>query len=233
MNPHTNWYIMVLNAKNTIIYGDAEMSDLKYILRKSFFTGSGDWSSLLIPLGIGLAVFLVFFFLFFRRNKPSKNILLAILFMYLAVVASLTLSFSLPSLWRVSPKSTSWVIGNIVWVPFESARNIFRNAVNADNMREFLRVIGGNFVLLMPLGVLVPLINPRFRLGRMFLLSLFVPAVIEGFQLLNNILMGAVLRSVEVEDVLLNAAGCFLAYLIFAGLRRLFQPKYKAKHARR
>lgn len=208
------------------------MSDLKYILHKTFFTGGG-WTNLLVPAGLGLAVFFVFFLLFFRRNRPAKNILLAVLFLYLAIVASLTLSFSPPSLWRVSPKSTEWVVGNIVWVPFESAKNIFHNAVSADNMKEFFRVIGGNFVMLMPLGVLVPLISPRFRAGRMLLLSLFVPILIEGLQLLNNILMGAVLRSVETEDVLLNAAGCFLVYLIFAGLRRIFRPKYKAKHAKR
>lgn len=209
------------------------MSDLTYMIKKSFSAGNGDLPSLLSVLGIGLAVFLVFYFLFFRKNKIFKNILLAVLFMYLAVVASMTVSFSPPSLWRVSPKSTAWVISNIAWVPFESARNIFHNAEVSNNMREFLRVIGGNFVLLMPLGILVPLINPRFRLGRMFLLSLFVPILIEGLQLLDNILTGAVVRSVEVEDVLLNAAGCFLAYLIFAGLRGIFRPKYKAKHVRR
>lgn len=208
------------------------MSDLIFMLKKSFSAGSGNLTSLLFTLGIGLAVYLLFYFLCFKKNKKSKNICLAILFLYLAVVASITLSFSPPSLWRVDPKSTSWVIGNINWVPFESARNIFHNAVSANNMKEFFRVVGGNFALLIPLGILVPLINPRFRLGRMAVLSLAVPICIEGIQLLNNILMGAVLRSVEVEDVLLNATGCFFAYLIFAGLRRMFQPRHKARHAR-
>lgn len=181
------------------------------------------------PLLAGLIVYILCFILFFRHKKPFQNFWLAILFLYLAVVIDLTIPITLPQL-HMNAKSTAWAVSQINWIPFQSAGNILKNSIRIGNFKEFFRVIGGNFVLLMPLGVLVPLINPRFRLGRMIAVSLLVPIGIEGLQLLHNILTGSVTRSVEMEDVVLNAAGCLLAYLIFAGLRKLFHPGRTAKH---
>lgn len=180
-------------------------------------------------VGIGLILYIICYFLFFRRKKPLQKFWLAVLFVYLAVIASLTIPAALPAHWHISAKSTALAIKSIQWIPFRSAGNMLRNSILANNFTEFLRVIGGNFIMLMPLGILVPLINPRFRLGEMITLALLVPVGIEGLQLLGNILVGAVLRSVEMEDVLLNALGCILAYLIFAGLRKLAQPKRKVR----
>jgi len=188
-------------------------------------------NSMLIAMAVGLVLYLICLVLFFRHKKPLQNFFLAILFMYLAVVVSITVSISLPSFWHISTKSTAYAISRIRWVPFQSAMNMLQNSIRIGNYKEFLRVIGGNFVMLMPLGILVPLCNPRFRLGRMIAVAIFVPVAIEGLQLLNNILMGSVIRSVEMEDVVLNAAGCLFAYLIFAGIRKLFKPKHKTRHA--
>lgn len=183
-----------------------------------------------LPIAAGLIIYLICLILFFRHKKPLQKFFLAILFMYLAVVFNLTISIALPQAWHISAKSTAWAISQIDWVPFESAANILHNSIRIGSFKEFFRVIGGNFVMLMPLGILVPLIHPRIRFGGMFALSILVPVGIEGLQLLNNILSGSATRSVEMEDVILNAAGCLLAYLIFAGVRSLFRPKRKGKH---
>lgn len=182
------------------------------------------------PMAAGLLVYFVCLPLFFRRKKPMQNFFLAILFMYLAVVFELTISIPLPQHWHINAKATAWAISQIDWIPFESAANILHNSIRIGSFKEFFRVIGGNFIMLMPLGILVPLINPRFRFGRMLALSILVPAGIEGLQLLGNILSGSATRNVEMEDVILNAAGCFFAYLIFAGLRGLFGPKHRGRH---
>ncbi len=204
------------------------MSQILSILKNVFFNTAAlpYWEA----MGIGLLVFLVCCFLFFRRKKPSQKFFLAVLFVYLAVVVMLTIPVTMPNLWHISAKSTALAIKSIHWVPFESAGSILHNSIKANNYKEFLRIVGGNFIMLMPLGILVPLINPRVRLGYMITVAILVPVGIEGFQLLNNILIGAALRSVEMEDVILNAAGCILAYLIFAGLRKLFKPKRKGRH---
>ncbi len=181
-------------------------------------------------IAAGLVLYLICLLLFFRHKKISQKIFLAVLFVYLAVVASLTIAVTPPSMWHISAKSTALAVKSIHWVPFESAGNMLHNSIAANNYKEFLRIVGGNFIMLIPLGILVPLINPRFRLGRMIAVAILVPVGIEGLQLLNNILMGAVIRSVEMEDVVLNAAGCIIGYLIFAGLQRLFKPKRKGHH---
>jgi glycopeptide antibiotics resistance protein len=196
---------------------------------------AGSFSSLAVhPVFVAMAVGLVLYFicliLFFRNKRPLQNFYLALLFIYLAVVAMLTVSIPLPGLWRISAKSTAYAISRIEWIPFVSSANILKNSIKIGNFKEFLRVIGGNFIMLMPLGILVPLINPRFRLGHMIAVAILVPVGIEGLQLLNNILLGAASRNVQVEDVIFNAAGCLLAYLIFAGFRRMFKPKRKARH---
>ncbi len=180
-------------------------------------------------MGIGLILYVICYFLFFRRKKPLQKFCLALLFIYLAVVASLTVPAALPARWHATAKSVDLAWKSIQWIPFRSAGNMLRNSILSNNYKEFLHVIGGNFIMLMPLGILIPLINPRFRLGRMIAVAILVPVGIEGLQLLGNILVGSVIRSVEVEDVLLNALGCILAYLIFAGLRKLAQPKRRVR----
>ena len=180
-----------------------------------------------VAMAVGLVLYFICLILFFRHKRPLHNFFLALLFMYLSTVWMLTVSIPLPNLWQISAKATARAIAGIEWVPFVSAGNILKNSIRIGNYTEFLRVIGGNFIMLMPLGILVPLINSRFHLGRMIIVAVLVPVGIEGLQLLNNILWGAIFRQVQVEDVILNAAGCLLAYLIFAGVRRLFKPKPK------
>lgn len=177
----------------------------------------------------GLVAYVICLIFFFNRKKPFQNVCLAVLFVYIGALVSLTMVIPTPGYWHISVKSTQWAVNQIDWVPFESAANMLQNSIRIGKYNEFLRVVGGNFVMLMPLGVLIPLINPRYKLGRMTALSVLVPIGIEGLQLLNNILAGTILRSVEIEDVILNAAGCLFAYLIFAGLRKLLMPKHKGR----
>lgn len=178
----------------------------------------------------GLIVYVICLIFFFSRKKPFQNLCLAALFVYIGALVSLTMVIPMPSIWNINSTSAMQQVNLINWIPFKSTSTILHNSLVIGNYKEFFRIIGGNFVMLMPLGFLVPLINPRFKLGAMTLLSVLVPIGIEGLQLLNNILCARPLRVVEIDDVILNAAGCLLAYLIFAGLRRLFKPKRKSRH---
>ena len=57
----------------------------------------------------------------------------------------------------------------------------------------------------------------------MAFLSAVAAFTLEGLQLVFNILEGAVSRTVEIDDFILNALGCLLAYVVFAILRRVWQ----------
>jgi glycopeptide antibiotics resistance protein len=216
-----------------IIFGGADnVSQIIEMVQKSFQANSLSALPASTALTAAAAAYLFCLILFFRRKSFGQNLCLLLLFLYSAMLFSLTVPVVLPKNWHISKAATEWVLRSIQWVPFVSASHIFQNAAAAGSLQPFIRIIGGNFLALMPLGILVPLIDRNFRFGRMFLLAVLVPVCIEGLQLAADILAGQVLRNVEVEDVILNAAGCLLAYLILAGIRRASAPKHRAKHYR-
>jgi glycopeptide antibiotics resistance protein len=80
---------------------------------------------------------------------------------------------------------------------------------------EAIRQIGGNLGLLVPLGFLLPALLPRLRGWRVFALSaLGVSVGIEAVQYLERA-SGLVARSVDVDDVILNASGALLGFLLY------------------
>ncbi|MGK5551840.1 VanZ family protein [Actinomadura kijaniata] len=80
--------------------------------------------------------------------------------------------------------------------------------------REALLQIGGNVLLLAPLGVLLPWISVRLRgLFRLAVVVALLSLAIECVQ--GLLVMG---RAFDIDDVILNTAGAVLAYL-FLGRR--------------
>jgi glycopeptide antibiotics resistance protein len=94
--------------------------------------------------------------------------------------------------------------------------------LNQPELRDAVRQIGGNVLLGVPFGVLVPVVAPRTRgLLRVLLLTAIVMLLVEFAQ-------GAVVtgRAFDVDDVILNTTGALLGYLLLG--RRLS----RAVHAR-
>lgn len=74
---------------------------------------------------------------------------------------------------------------------------------------------GGNLVLGMPFGVLLPVLVPRrLRMVRMVLLTVLVIVVVE---LVQGALVAG--RAFDIDDVILNTTGALLGYLVLG--RRL------------
>lgn len=74
---------------------------------------------------------------------------------------------------------------------------------------------GGNLVLGMPFGVLLPILVPRrLRMVRMVLLTVLVIVVVELVQ--GALVTG---RAFDIDDVILNTTGALLGYLLLG--RRL------------
>lgn len=73
-----------------------------------------------------------------------------------------------------------------------------------------LRQLGGNLLLLAPLGVLLPVVSVALRGPlRLLLVGALCSLAIEGVQ--GAFVIG---RAFDVDDVILNAAGVVLAYLL-------------------
>ncbi len=186
---------------------------------------TGKWILLSVPDGmlLGAVLFVLCYALFFRRSRPKGLLWIGLLFLYLGAVLALTQKIILPPGVHIQTHTTELALRSIDWKPFESAGRLWRNCTATGHYREFIRLVGGNLILLMPLGVLVPLMRPGIHLARMAFLSVVAAFSIEGLQLVFNILEGAVSRTVEIDDFILNALGCLLAYMIFAILRKAWQ----------
>ena len=88
----------------------------------------------------------------------------------------------------------------------------------------------GNFVMLLPLGIYLPLLYPAFRRFWAVLLGSFLASAgIELLQLITRF------RSADVDDVLLNTLGACLGYGIYRAARTLLPSRGSkpAAHANR
>ncbi|WP_121745511.1 VanZ family protein [Streptomyces sp. E2N166] len=90
-------------------------------------------------------------------------------------------------------------------------------------LRDAVKQIGGNILLGVPFGVLVPVVAPRTRgLLRVLLLTAVVMLLVEFAQ--GALVTG---RAFDIDDVILNTSGALIGYLLLG--RRMS----RAVHARR
>ncbi|MEV5748468.1 VanZ family protein [Actinoallomurus sp. NPDC052308] len=78
------------------------------------------------------------------------------------------------------------------------------------SIKEAVLEIGGNLALLMPLGVLLPVLFDRFR--GVIRLTLTVALISLAIEAVQGLLITG--RSFDVDDVILNTAGAMIAYLV-------------------
>ncbi len=103
-----------------------------------------------------------------------------------------------------SPASVSLVHPN--FTPGASIRAY----VDQPAVRDTVKQIGGNVVLGMPFGLLLPVVFPRTRgLVRVVLVTAFVMLCVETAQ--GTMVEG---RAFDIDDVILNTSGALLGYLI-------------------
>ncbi len=89
-------------------------------------------------------------------------------------------------------------------------------------LRDAAKQIGGNILLGVPFGVLVPVVAPRTRgLLRVLLLTALVMLLVEFAQ--GALVTG---RAFDIDDVILNTSGALIGYLLLG--RRMS----RAVHAR-
>lgn len=81
-----------------------------------------------------------------------------------------------------------------------------------------IRNVGGNFVLTLPIGVFAALRSHSYSWKQVGLLALLVPVVIEFGQFLLYVLEIAT-RSVDIDDVIINALGIVVGYYVVASVR--------------
>lgn len=80
--------------------------------------------------------------------------------------------------------------------------------------------IGGNLILLLPMGVFLPILKERFKsLKAVAITGFLISLAIEVFQLLS-VLIGNMGRVVDIDDLILNTIGAVVGYGIFCILSK-------------
>lgn len=115
------------------------------------------------------------------------------------------------------PDPMGWAVGNT-----EPGKTL-RFYLDRPTVKEAALAIGGNLLLLSPMGVLLPMVSRGMRGAvRLTVLAALVSLGIETVQ-------GAAIsgRTFDVDDIILNTAGVLLAYLVLGRrvARLLHGPK--------
>lgn len=182
----------------------------------------------------GVAIFLIAYPIALRKKPPKIRLYYGLICIYIGILIFVTMLFAPPWDWNVSQGASIQIVRDINLNPFVYTEQLFRNCAIKGSYTEFIVLVGGNLLLLAPIGVLVPLVTPlkyitgKFGLVRIFFLATVVSACVEALQLLGNILLGSSLRTVEIDDLIFNVLGCVVAYLVFMGIRAFMKKKEKA-----
>ncbi|MFE9172972.1 VanZ family protein [Streptomyces kebangsaanensis] len=150
-----------------------------------------------------------------RRPLPWPLRLLAMLCAFVFMVAFAVVLAKL----TLEPSPASASIAHTNLRPGRSLRAY----LEAPGLREMVKQIGGNLLLGVPFGVLVPVVAPGARgVLRVVLLTAMVMLLVEFAQ--GALITG---RAFDVDDVILNTSGALVGYLLLG--RRMS----RAVHARK
>jgi glycopeptide antibiotics resistance protein len=150
-------------------------------------------------------------------GTPGRRVALELAFgMYIAVLVVVVL-FPLrvdaalradDAVWDYAAFIRDWV--NLT--PFETVGRLLGRA----SPNQALRQIGGNIALLAPLGLLGPALFAGLRRpGRMLALALGAALGVEIMQYLARVARLS-LRSVDIDDAMLNVIGAMLGFFVWA-----------------
>jgi glycopeptide antibiotics resistance protein len=137
------------------------------------------------------------------RGRPVSGVARASL-MLVAFVGMVAFAVLLARL-TLAPSAASASMAHTNLHPGESIRNYLAHPV----LRTIVQQIGGNILLGVPFGILLPMLVPSARgLVRAALATALVMFFVE-------LLQGAIVtgRAFDVDDVILNTSGAILGYL--------------------
>lgn len=99
----------------------------------------------------------------------------------------------------------------------------------AFSMELLIRNVGGNLILLMPIGMFLPALWEKFRHFKgCVIFGVLTSVSIEILQLIENIMGVGMGRVTDIDDVILNTIGVVAGFLTFKLLYRLYRV-YKNK----
>jgi glycopeptide antibiotics resistance protein len=146
-----------------------------------------------------------------QRTSWAYRLGLAVFGLYLLLVAAVIISPPTPILnYGGQRDSVAEILARINLRPFDFG-NLFLLSSTV-----ILHQLIGNVLLTLPFGFGLPWLI-RLRGRSIIWLGPAVGLALEGAQLVENLFLGASLRGVDINDVLLNALGVWIGYGLFRG----------------
>ncbi len=96
--------------------------------------------------------------------------------------------------------------------PFHTIGLAFRQGFGSHEWK----ILVGNLLAFLPLGILLPLAQPRLGFVFVVLVALGLSVAIETAQLAISLAVGLDYRTADIDDVILNVCGAAIGYLALA-----------------
>nr|WP_308311716.1 MULTISPECIES: VanZ family protein [unclassified Streptomyces] len=150
-------------------------------------------------------------------GKPPMSVIGRVLAMLLAFAAMVGFAVVLARL-TLQPSLASVPLTHSNLRPGDSIRAYLGQPASFDTVKQ----LGGNIVMGVPFGVLLPVLVPRTRgLVRVGVVTALVMLLVELVQ--GALIIG---RTFDIDDVLLNTSGALVGYLLFGlWLGRAVHPR--------
>lgn len=170
---------------------------------------------LLVPIWILLRVIS---FLIKNRNKTKfsfkREVLLNVFFIYVLCLISVTF-FPLRIGFNNDFNGVSVNLVPVINTVKEVTATINDPNLNSFMINIWIKNIVGNMILLLPIGVLAPILWVRFNgLLKTSLLAFFISLCIETLQLASGYI-GNIGRAFDIDDILLNILGASLGFIFY------------------
>lgn len=158
------------------------------------------------------------------QQRKALPLPVRLLVMLLAFVAMVAFAVALARLTlEPSPASKALIHTNL------HPGSSLRAYLDQPALRDAVKQIGGNVVLGVPFGVLVPVLIPKARgILRVLLLTAVVMLLVELVQ--GTLITG---RAFDIDDVILNTSGALVGYLLLGRrMGRAVHPKRRRQGRR-
>ncbi|CAF1786471.1 VanZ family protein [Bacillus subtilis] len=175
-------------------------------------------NSFIIPYVVSVYVLFIVYRLIavFVLKKPrytiEKSIYILAAFVYLTGVICMTL-FPIPTdPLLIHDRAAEGFQETNNLIPF----NTIKDALTGSSLSVTVYQIGGNIILLFPLGCFLPLLFKRMRQAKRVIIAGFIASlIIETSQFTISSMIGLTYRSFDVDDLILNTIGTAIGYLFY------------------
>ncbi|MEK4688121.1 VanZ family protein [Bacillus sp. FSL M8-0256] len=175
-------------------------------------------NSFIIPYVVSAYVLFIVYRLIavFVLKKPrytiEKSIYILAAFVYLTGVICMTL-FPIPTdPLLIHDRAAEGFQETNNLIPF----NTIKDALTGSSLSVTVYQLGGNIILLFPLGCFLPLLFKRMRKAKRVIIAGFIASlIIETSQFTISSTIGLTYRSFDVDDLILNTIGSAFGYLFY------------------